>query len=144
MAKESVFLDINIIMDALYQRTPWCEDASKIISMAEEGRIDAYMAAISVDTLSFLLRKNHSPKQITGIIINLRKILNIATVDNHVIDHALSLNWNDLEDAIQYASAIHAQCAVLITRNLSDYRGHNENIRVVGPADFLRDYTVNS
>jgi predicted nucleic acid-binding protein len=142
MAKPRVLLDVNILMDIIYRRTPWYEDAAKIFYMAEQGDIEAYMSAISVDTISYILRKNYSGAQINSIIKNLRKVLGVAAVNDTVVDHAISLKWSDLEDAIQYCSAIQSHCDLLITRNQSDYRGAGEEVRIVSPAGFLKSISI--
>jgi predicted nucleic acid-binding protein len=49
------------------------------------------------------------------------------------------MQWDDLEDAIQYASAQFNGCHRIITRNARDYSVQDSDVQVWSPADFLKD-----
>ena len=50
---------------------------------------------------------------------------------------ALTLDFKDLEDAMQVATALRLRADRLVTRNIKDYR--NPSIRVVSPSGFLKE-----
>jgi hypothetical protein len=62
--------------------------------------------------------------------------LRIADVTGAVVEEALRLGLDDLEDGIQAAAAVAAGIRVLVTRNVADFgrvRGRNESLQVLPP-----------
>jgi len=59
-----------------------------------------------------------------------------APVNHDVLLHALSLGWDDFEDAVQAASALNAKATHLITRNPRDFTGLT--IPVLTPEELVR------
>lgn len=51
-----VFLDTNILMDAVEQRR-FTQEAETILSLCRVGHIEAYAATMSFATMSYLLRQ---------------------------------------------------------------------------------------
>jgi predicted nucleic acid-binding protein len=56
-------------------------------------------------------------------------------VDESTIDEALSLDFKDFEDAIQYVAAKNNNMDFIITRNKNDYE--NSKISVLNAREFL-------
>ncbi len=48
--------------------------------------------------------------------------MKVLPVNDKIIELALSSNFKDFEDAIQYFTAIENGCNILRTRNLKDYK----------------------
>ena len=57
-------------------------------------------------------------------------------MDNAVIEKALSSNFKDFEDAMQYFSALASNCEAIITRNERDFK--NAEIPVMDADAFLK------
>lgn len=53
---------------------------------------------------------------------------------------ALALNIKDVEDALQYCSALSAQCDVIVTRNKKDFPT-NEKLPILTPQEFFDTYS---
>ena len=62
-------------------------------------------------------------KMLPNIIVHSKVVMNVsvAIVDSEVVDLAISSNFSDLEDAIQYYSAVRNGINLIITRNKKDY-----------------------
>ena len=58
----------------------------------------------------------------------------MTTVNEAVIDRMLQSDFNDLEDAIQYYSALAFGAEAIVTRNIKDFTA--SKIPVVSPHDF--------
>jgi predicted nucleic acid-binding protein len=65
-----------------------------------------------------MIGKNKATKNIQ----KLNALLSILAVDEKIIELALSSNFRDFEDAIQYYVAIENNIEYLITRNVKDYK----------------------
>ena len=61
---QQVFLDTNVIIDYLGNRTGFYDDAAIIMSLAINQKIKLYAAAISFATASYILSKNNDNNRI--------------------------------------------------------------------------------
>ena len=62
-------------------------------------------------------------------------LLQIVAVDEDRLRHALSLNWNDFEDAVQAACAETVEADFVVTRDKKGFR--NSAVKPVTPAEAL-------
>lgn len=51
------------------------------------------------------------------------------------IDAAITANWNDFEDAMQYFAALNANADIIVTRNKKDFA--TSEISVVTPLEYI-------
>jgi hypothetical protein len=49
-------------------------------------------------------------------------LVSVLVVNNVVVERALSSEFKDFEDALQYHTALENRLNVLLTRNLKDYK----------------------
>ena len=71
-------------------------------------------------------------------MIKLRKfkiISEVAMLDDEIIEKGLNSNFSDFEDAIQYFSALKANCNIIVTRNIKDFK--ESQLLVMTPDEFL-------
>lgn len=129
-----VAIDLNVILDVLLDRKPHVEHSSLTLAILETGQIEGCFCAASVDTLDYILTKAYALPERRKHLITLRRLLAIAVVDAQVIDAALKLDWNDLEDAIVHESARLAGASAIVTRNPGDYAG--ATLAVYTPTEF--------
>jgi len=131
-AKPRYLLDINIVLDYLQQRDPWYPLAKALFQAESQERVDLVLAANTVATIHFFIRKKDSRKKALAKIEILLRRLRIADVTSAVIVRALQLGLEDLEDGIQAGAAIEARIPVLVTRNGKDF-GHLDGLQVLPP-----------
>ena len=120
--KDKVFVDTDIIYDVLAIREPFYESAAKLFTLADEEKITITISALSFANIYYLLAKELSDEQAKQILRKFRILINIAPIDDKIIDLALNSDFNDYEDAIQHFCAIENECRILLTRNLRDYK----------------------
>lgn len=131
-----VFLDANVVIDALLEVGEKMDNALRILSLADQGEIETYCSSLSLATASYFMEKH---KWSHDIII--RK-LNIfcgycipSRVDASVVRLALDSPFSDFEDALQYYSAQTVASDVIVTRNEKDFK--HSAIPVYNPGDFI-------
>jgi len=134
-AELRVLFDLNVILDVLGRREPYFASSAQTWAAVETGRVDGLVAAHSVTTLYYLLARHTTTPQAHAALVDLLRVFSIAAVDKDVIRDALSLGWDDFEDAVQMAAARHAQAAYLLTRNPADFQPGP--LPVIQPAEFL-------
>lgn len=132
--KLRVLFDLNVVLDVLARRQPHYADAARLWAYVESGQMEGLLAAHSVTTLFYLLRRHLGLPQAKVALHDVMQVFRVAAVDQAVIEAALILNWNDFEDAVQAIVAKTAGAAYLVTRNESDFAGGP--IPTVHPANF--------
>lgn len=133
---ENVFIDTDVIIDFLIDRKPFSEEAAAIFSMIDKGNIKGYVSSLSFNNLYYVLRKAGSHKKVIKSLQDLSGLVNILKVDGTIIKSALSSDFKDFEDSVQYFTAQeHKKIDCLITRNVKDFRGIK--LPVMTPQAFL-------
>lgn len=118
---DRVFVDTDIILDLIQEREPFFQDAVKLFSLMEEKNVLGHVSPLIFANLYYILRKNYSKKFAIQVLRRLKAIVRILPINEKTIEFALSSNFKDFEDAIQYYSALDARLKYLITRNKVDY-----------------------
>ena len=133
--KRKVFVDTDVIFDLLAKRDPFYFAAARLFTLADEGRIQIYISALSLANIHYLISKLTSAKEAKQIIRKFKVLVQVTALDEKIIDLALNSDFSDFEDAIQYYSALQNNIDVLITRNLKDYK--KAQISVLTARDFI-------
>jgi len=128
-------IDINILLDVLQKREPFYEPSAHLLAAVETGLVKGYVAAHSITTLFYLIKKDRSSAEARATITNLLQFIKIAPIDQSTIEQALNLDYRDYEDAVQMISAVQCKADCLVTRNVKDYQP--ALLSVMRPVDFL-------
>ncbi|QQL48927.1 PIN domain-containing protein [Mucilaginibacter ginkgonis] len=131
----NVYVDSDIILDALLRREPFYLAALNLIELAHNNTVRLHMSSSSFINVNYFLRKFFLGKTIETLK-TLRLVLSIVIVDADTIDSALNSGFSDFEDGVQYYAAISAKAEYIITRNVKDYK--NATIPVLTAEQFLR------
>ncbi|WP_297452581.1 PIN domain-containing protein [Persephonella sp.] len=130
-----VLIDTNVILDLLLDREPFSEQSALLISKVEKGELTGVLCATTITTIYYLVRKSLDKKEAEKSIDLIFSLFEIATVNRTVLETARKLDFDDFEDAVIYASAIHSNCDVLITRNIKAFKA--DDIPIYEPEEFL-------
>lgn len=129
-----LFLDTNIVVDLLDRREPFCHDAVRLFSMAYNEQVQLVVSPMTFATASFLLRK-HGPEGVRNLLSNFRQLASVAATDERIVDDSLASQFQDIEDAMQYYTALHANAEAIITRNGKDFKA--SRIPVMTASEYL-------
>lgn len=133
-----ILIDSDVCLDSITDRYPFSQDATRLLQLAEDNKVDAILSAESFSNMFYILRKLSSSKDAIVLLKKLRSIVNVGQVTQSVIDEALDSGWNDFEDAIQYNCAVIENCDFIISRNLPDFK--QATLPVFTPPDFLKKF----
>jgi len=133
--KKKVFVDTDIIYDLIGRRDPFYLAAAQLFTLADEGKIQIFISALSLANLHYLISKQRSEEESKEILRKFKVLVHVAPLNDKIIDLALNSEFSDLEDAIQYYSALQNEIEVLLTRNLKDYK--KAQITVLTAQDFI-------
>lgn len=133
--KKRIFIDTNILLDVLLEREGFYNDALKIWVSAEAGVVDAYIAAISVNNVHYVIRRLKSETTAMIAVRIILRIFKIVPVDAEILSRASDFHDKDYEDDIQQQCALKAKCTQIFTRNPNHY--DSSVIAVLPPAAFM-------
>jgi predicted nucleic acid-binding protein len=133
--KKRVFVDTDIIYDLLAKREPFYQAAARLFTMADEDKIQIFISSLSLANIHYLLTKELSSFEAKQILRKFKLLVQIAPLNEKVIDLALNSEFNDFEDAIQYFTAVNNGIGILLTRNKADYK--KSKITVSTAEEFL-------
>lgn len=132
-----VFVDTNILLDLLLEREPWAKDAAILFSMADRREIELLCCSLSFSTAVYLMQRfKYTRKEIVSKLTIAKSICTVTTVNEAVIDRMLQSDFVDLEDAIQYYSALASGAEIILTRNPKDFA--TSNIPILTPREFIQ------
>ncbi len=129
-------VDTNIILDVLTKREPFHLDSSKIWSFVTDEILRGYISAISVNNLFYIVRRLKDQKTAESFVDQILEDFRIIPLTSNILKQARTIPKKDFEDLIQYFSAIHEGCDVIVTRNKEDFP--SVGIKIMNPAELLR------
>ncbi len=130
-----VFLDTNVMFDLLGERDPFYTSAAKIASLADERKLKIIVSALSYATISYFLTKYYGLEKTKDKLRKFKILSEICELDGLIIEKGLNSDFSDLEDSLQYYSALRAGCEIIITRNVKDFKKSEKP--VMTPDEFL-------
>ena len=103
-----VLLDLNVLLDFLNKRQFHAE-AGRILSLAGDGVVTAYVSAHEITTLAYFLDKEGTPgDDFRQVISLLFELVDVLPVDQGSLEQALYSKVGDYEDAVLESVALRA------------------------------------
>ncbi len=121
-----IFLDANILIDLITGRNANNSGVEEVFKSKAYKQI--YISPLSVHIAFYVLK----PKRGEEIFDSLSKIIkgiSIIPLSEVILKKALSVNFKDYEDLLQYFSAIE-NCDVILTNDVKDF----EKIKKLSPS----------
>ena len=101
-----VSLDTNVLIDLLDADRPQHAASTEVMRAIQHGRIRACVSAISIVNTIYVLRKVMPPQRMAMYLHHMLRTVELSRLETQQMLDALASGWNDLEDAIQYHSAL--------------------------------------
>ena len=112
----NVFLDANLLLDFTLIREHY-PVSKRVIALAVNNDIEAFTTPAIVHIMSYWLTKAYGEKKAKELILSLLQNVRIIDASHDVIINALSSKINDVEDALQYFTAMHHKMDYFLTRD---------------------------
>jgi predicted nucleic acid-binding protein len=120
--RQPVFIDTNIIIDLLTNREPFADDAASLFEYIAAGKVRAFTSANCLANVFYILSSVAKHRDVREKIRDLMQYLRVVATDAAILTNALSSDFREFEDAIQYYSAIKCDARYIVTRNPKDFR----------------------
>jgi predicted nucleic acid-binding protein len=120
---KDVFLDTDILIDFLGDRKPFSKFALAIFVAGYNQKLRLHTSSNSITIAYYILSKQVSENKARELIMNLMERMNIVSVSQSILKNAFSSEFKDVEDAVQFFSAITIEnMDCIVTRNLKDFK----------------------
>lgn len=129
-------------LDFLLHRGNEWEKAEAILELAERNAIELFTSSSCMLNLIYIMNNYKVTRH--NIIAHASTLLSyskLANPDNTAFQTALSSGFTDLEDAVQYYTAIHIKgLDYFITSNIKDFKKATAQLPVLSPTQFMALY----
>jgi predicted nucleic acid-binding protein len=134
-----ILIDTNVIVDVALEREPYLVDSEQVLLFVEQDEVEGYISASTFSDLYYIIRRQKSREWTFDFLSRLVTYCEIATVNEAAIRMALTANFRDLEDAIQYATAAVNELEAIVTRNPDDFPVTTP--RIMTPNQLIQELT---
>ena len=122
-------LDTNILLDYLFEREPFVEDAARIFELIDMRIIEGFISVQSLKDVFYLCKKSYGKNDPFFAIEKLSYFCKILDVN---ADDSMN-DFSDYEDGLLAFSAKRNGVDVIITRNENDF--YESNIPIINPRE---------
>jgi predicted nucleic acid-binding protein len=137
---DKVFVDTDVILDFLLDRTSFSEASVFLLTLGDMGKIKLLSSGLVFSNCYYVLRKISTHRKVMDALQSLASFIEFAPVDHQVVLDALHSSFKDFEDALQDAAATSGGAKYLITHNIKDYK--RSELAVMTPEEYISRYTV--
>lgn len=136
-----IFLDANILVTVLCNEYPRFTACARVLSLCDNTRFQVYTSPLCLAIAAYFAEKKNGKRLARKKIGLLSEKLRFTTVDEGVTRSALKdPKVIDLEDGLEYYSAIHEKCKCIITYDKGDF--HFAKTEVLDAEEFLLAHVV--
>lgn len=133
------FLDANVLISVLNKEYPVFTYSARILSMAERNGIHLYTSPLCIAIAFYFSEKKNGRAASRQKLQVLCEHIRITDVNGAMLDQVLqNKKVNDLEDGLEYYSAIDSGCKCIVTEDRKDF--YFSEIEVLGSQDYFQKY----
>lgn len=137
-----VFLDTNVIVDAMTLRDSALKPSQKLLRFIAVGKVKGIICSKQITDIHCIFKKYYStPQQINNSLKVITKLFEILPLFKGDILACLNTEMNDFEDAILDEVATVNVIPYFVTNNIDDFK--NSKSMVLTPEQFLTLFQLN-
>jgi predicted nucleic acid-binding protein len=133
-----VFLDANILLDFTLKRENY-QVAKQILTLAVQGSIQTFITPSIVHIVGYWLTKAYGSTKAKELLLTLLADVQVIDITHEITLAALHSKITDIEDALQYYSAIHHKMDYFISRDKGLQKVAMPILPIYTPDEFLND-----
>lgn len=120
----------------MLKREPFYKSSLEILGLTKRDNVEEYVSASAITDIYYLAYRQLRDKEVVKKLMKkLLTVVSVASVSEQEIENALSLEWNDFEDSVQYSVAFLQEMEGIVTRNPNDYK--EAKIKIWKPEELL-------
>lgn len=134
-----IFVDANILVSVVNKEYPVYAYSARVLSLADYPSFDVYTSPLCLAIAFYFAEKKSGTKHARQKLVQLAKKLNCTRIDETTLKQTIANSKVlDLEDGLQYYSAIESGCEIIVTEDSNDF--YFSDIEVLPSRKFLEKY----
>ena len=117
-----ILIDTDVLIDVALDRQPFSDAASELLDRLQTGPKRAFVAWHTVSNFYYLVAPSEGGSDARTFIAELIQFVAVADCDTNAVAHAVRLEMDDFEDAMQVAAARACGARFVVTRNVRDFK----------------------
>ncbi len=139
---DNVLIDTDVILDFFFDRKPFSDHATKLLSLCESKVIVAYVTPVIISNVYYVLKRTAKHEYVIEKLTQLLLVVDILDMNFEVVKNALNSGFKDFEDAMQnFAAVKHGKIDVILTRNVKDFK--KSEIGIMTPENYIKSRNAN-
>lgn len=131
-----VFVDANVFLEVLLRRTEHA-GAAALLKAGEEHQFRLFTSASIIGFLAYWLAKEMSVAKTKTLLLQLTQFITVLELSHEQVVHALQSDFKDIEDSLQYFTALEHRMDFIATFNKKDFKTAKGAIRIAAPQEIL-------
>ena len=130
-----ILIDTDVLIDVALDRQPFSDAASELLDRLQTGPRRAFVAWHTVSNFYYLVAPAEGGLDARAFITELIRFVAVADCGTNAVAHAVQLEMEDFEDAMQVAAARACGARFVVTRNVRGFK--RSPIPAITPAEAL-------
>ena len=136
-----LFLDVSVLVTVLCNEYPHFTACAQVLSLCDDRRFQVYTSPLCLAIGAYYAEKKNGAQLARKKVALLAEKLHITTVDEHATHRTVrNKRILDIEDGLEYYSALDAKCACIVTYDKDDF--HFSEVPVLDAEEFLLMHAV--
>lgn len=134
-----IFLDANLLLDLTLKRDQY-EEAKAIFDLVNNNNVQAFTTSSVIHITGYYLTKFYGSDKAKTLLLAILANVRLIDISHEIAVIALSSNLSDIEDSLQYYTAIHHKLHYFISGDKKLKKDSSPILLVVTPQEFLNEY----
>lgn len=130
------FLDANILLDFTLKRESYLVSKQLVVKLVN-AELRGYISPSIVHITGYWLTKAYGTAKAKELLLTLLADIYVIEINHETTLHALNSKMPDIEDALQYYTALHHKLDVFISRDKQLQKHAITSLPVYTPEEFL-------
>ena len=131
-----VFLDANVILDLALKREGY-DEANQIFELIVKGTVQGYISSSIIHVIGYFISKAFDTSTAKEFILTMMADVTVIDLPHETVLNALHSKINDIEDSLQYYTAIHHKLNYFISSDKQLQKQSIPVLPVLNAKDFL-------
>lgn len=134
-----VFLDANLLLDFTLKRDSY-NDAKQVLDLVITGKIQAFTTSSVIHITGHYLTKFYGSDKAKELLLMILVEVTLIDITHETAIVALSSKFTDIEDALQYYTAIHHRLDYFISSDTQLQKSSIPTLPVYKPQEFIQEF----
>ncbi|GAA3970611.1 type II toxin-antitoxin system VapC family toxin [Mucilaginibacter dorajii] len=135
-----IFLDANILLDFMLKRNDHYPEAKQVMELVINNQVQTFITSSVLHITGYWVAKAYGNQKAKDLLLTLLIDVKVIDISHEVALTALHSKIDDIEDALQYYTAIHHKLHYFISRDKKLQKNDIAALPIYSPKEFLSTF----